>query len=493
MIKKVFSLLLIVFLIANNLSAQNIFHSREFWATKPSIEVVQQKIAEGHNILEMGPGEKDGPLLAIMADCSYETIKYIFDLPGIDVNKIVYHSNNYIMWAAAKGNLQVMNLLLAKGSRTDIINSKKQSLLMHAALSGKADKELYDFCIKNGGNITSDKEENGKNVLLTAIAYLKDLSILQYFLEKGLSLKDVDSQGNGLFNYAVQSGNLSNLQQLVGMGVKPILNNNGETPFAFVGKGRGGKVTIEMLQYLKSLHIDSKSSDSNGQNLAHTLARLGLEGDFLTFLDQNDIDKTKLDHEGNSPLMLNAARGNPNQIQYWSQHANINAKNKKGQSALHQAIGFNTPEAVKQLISLGAKVNIMDGEGNNLYYTLVKEYKSGKGSIVRFNDIVNVLIQGGLSIQKDGLLLHLALSKNDQALIEKLLAMGEDINAKDKEGYTVLHYAAMRAKDLDMVKFLINKGANPKLKTELDESLEDLIKENESLATKKLTLENINR
>jgi uncharacterized protein len=480
-------------LTVSTLSAQNIFHSREFWATKPSIETVKLKISEGHDILEMGPGGWDGPMLSIMADCSYETIKYILDLPGIDVNVMTHHSNNYIMWTASKANLPVMKLLLEKGSKTDIINSHGQSLLMHAAMSGKADPELYDFCLENGGNIKEDKDETGRNVMLVAIGGLKDLSFLNYFTDRGLSLQDTDNNGNGLFNYAVQSGNVSTLKTLVDMGVKYPTNKLGENAFAFVGRGRGGKVTLELLQYLKSLSIKPTQSTANGQNLALTMARLGLENDVLVFLDENNIDKGKIDNDGNNGLILASARGNANLIQYWMKHADINHVNKKGHSALYQAVASNTPEAINLLIKSGAKATLLDIDENDLYYTLINNYRTGKGSIERASQIINFLNQAGLPFKKDGKLLHLALGKNDKPLLELLLSLGEDINARDKDGYTILHYAAMRAKDLSMVKFLIEKGANQNLKTDLDESLEELIKENEALNAKNLTLDKLNR
>lgn len=471
--------------------AQNIFLSREFWASKPTVEMVQKKIEEGNNILEMGPGGWDGPLLAIMADCSFETIKYILDIPGVDVNVMTHHSNNYIMWTAMRGNLPVMKLLLEKGSKTDIINSHGQSLLMHAALSGKADAALFDFCLANGGKIKEDKDENGKNVMLVAINGLKDLSFLNYFTERGLSIHDTDNHGNGIFNYTVQSGNLENLKKLVAMGVKFPENKSGENAFAFIGRGRGVNFSIELLEYMKSLNIKPYLAFSNGQNLALTFARLGLTGEYLTFLDQNNIVKGKIDNDGNNGLILIAPRGNQELIQYWMKYADINHKNKNGQTALYHAVASNSADVVSLLISNKADVTVKDKEGNDLYHTLIHHSRPGKGSLERTAQIIDLLEKNKLPQKKDGHLLHVALQKNDQELIDFLLHQGHDINAKDKDGYTILHYAAMRGKDLNMVKYLIGKGADTKLKTEMDESLEDLIEENESLKSKNLSIQNI--
>lgn len=484
-----FSFALVLALVSTSLFAQNIFHNREFWATKPSIEVVKQKMAEGNNLLEMGPGGWDGPLLSIMADCSYETIQFILDQPGIDVNVVTHHSNNYLMWTTQKGNVPVMKLLLAKGSKTDIINSHGQSLLMHAALSGKADPEMYDLCLKNGGDIKNDKDEEGRNVMLTAIGGLKDVSFLNYFVSKGLTLKDTDKKGNGLFHYAVQGGNIKTLKDLVAMGVSYAPNTAGENAFAFVGRGRGGRINVELLQYLKSLGLNPKAASPNGQSLAHTVARLGAEEPVLQFLVENGLSLSEADKEGNTPLMLAASRGNAAFVTFWLDKNNVNAANKTGQTALAQAVATNTPDVVKLLIDKGANPKIKDQNGNDLYYTLISSYRKGKGSIQRTSDIMNLLQASGLAMPKTGKLLHTALDKDDKDLLAKLIESGEDVNAKDKDGYTVLHYAGMKSKNLDLLKFLVEKGANPSVKTELNESVVDLIAENEVLGKQKLNLD----
>ena len=56
-----------------------------------------------------------------------------------------------------------------------------------------------------------------------------------------------------------------------------------------------------------------------------------------------------------------------------------------------------------------------------------------------------------------------------------------DINAKNNDGNTALHLAAMKAKDADILKFLIAQGADTKATTDFEESAYDLASENELL------------
>ena len=64
-----------------------------------------------------------------------------------------------------------------------------------------------------------------------------------------------------------------------------------------------------------------------------------------------------------------------------------------------------------------------------------------------------------------------------------------DINAKNKDGLTALHKAAMISKDDAILKYLVSIGAKKEITTDFDESAYALAKENESLTTNKIALE----
>ena len=84
--------------------------------------------------------------------------------------------------------------------------------------------------------------------------------------------------------------------------------------------------------------------------------------------------------------------------------------------------------------------------------------------------------------QKDGsTLYHFALLKNDLTLLKKLADLKIDVNAKNKDGLTALHKAAMIAKNDAILKYLFSIGAKNDIKTEFDETAFDLAKENETL------------
>ena len=85
-------------------------------------------------------------------------------------------------------------------------------------------------------------------------------------------------------------------------------------------------------------------------------------------------------------------------------------------------------------------------------------------------------------LQKDGnSILHLAVSKNDLKLLQKLEKYEIDVNAVNEEIMTPLHKAALIAKDDKILKYLVEKGADVTIKTEFNETAYDLASENEVL------------
>jgi ankyrin repeat protein len=180
---------------------------------------------------------------------------------------------------------------------------------------------------------------------------------------------------------------------------------------------------------------------------------------------------------------------------------NINIQNGKGESALTMAVKSGTSEAVALLLSKGAAANVQDKDGNNLGYYLIQSYRPiGRGPEAAngpkqdpFEAKIKLLQDKGLNVvtpQKDGsTLYHFAIAKNDLTLLKKITDLNVDVNAKNKDGLTALHKAAMISKDDTILKYLISIGAKKEITTDFDESAYALAKENESLTKNNVSLE----
>ncbi len=72
--------------------------------------------------------------------------------------------------------------------------------------------------------------------------------------------------------------------------------------------------------------------------------------------------------------------------------------------------------------------------------------------------------------------------------MKRLATFDIPVNAINNEGMTALHQAALKAKDDQMMKYLISIGADKNAKTDFEETAYDLANENEVLQKNKVEL-----
>ncbi|ERF69382.1 hypothetical protein EPUS_05927 [Endocarpon pusillum Z07020] len=172
--------------------------------------------------------------------------------------------------------------------------------------------------------------------------------------------------------------------------------------------------------------------------------------------------------------------------------ADINARSKYRVNALEAAIIRNNEQIVKLLLDRGADVNAQGGDyGNSLQAAAYKgseqivkllldygadvnvqggQYGSALHAALyqRSEQIVKLLLDHGTDVSIQPLLvdrlsiLHLGIMSNKLSLLEMLCCAGADIHliSQDESGQTPLHLA-VRNKDFEMVKYILERGASP--------------------------------
>ena len=482
--------------VAIQASAQesNVFLDRVFWKTQPSLDVIKEKIKEGHSPTQLSPFGFDAVTDALLAKADNSIVKYLLSIDGNGVNKLTHDGRTYIFWAAYKSNLEIMQYLLTNGAKTDVIDDKGYSLLTFTAVTGQTDPALYDFIIKHGANVLTEKSKDGANALLLLIPYLDDFKMVNYFESKGINLKSKDNYGNGAFNYTAQTGNIELLKKLIDKGLDyKTPNAEGGNAFIFASKGtRKIKNGLDVYTFLESLGINPNVTTKKGINPLHSISYSIKDKDVFNFFIEKGVSVNQQDEHGNTPFMNAAAYNNLEIVTYLAKHVdNVDLQNEKGQTALTKAVSRNTLDVISFLVDQKSNTQIVDKEGNNLAYYLVNSFSAKeKEDFFKKAKYLNELGVKFSTVQaKKNTLLHVSIDKMDKDLIDFLASQGVDVNAINADGLTVLHMAAMKAKDDKILKYLIELGADKKMKTEFEETVYDLAKENELLKANGIDLQ----
>ncbi|WP_411274829.1 ankyrin repeat domain-containing protein [Daejeonella sp.] len=467
----------------------NIFLDRGYWKTAPSVASIQELIQKGNNPAELNNASYDPVVFAISEKAPNESIMFLLSQKGNDVNKLTHDGRTYIFWSASAGNIELMEYLLKNGAKLDLIDDHGASAVNFAAGSGQANTKVYDLLLNKKADIKKDVNEDGANALLLSAGADKDFALLNYFTSKGLDINSTDDNGNTIFNYVARAGRIDVLAKLIERGVK---FNDSAFILASQG-GRGGANTIELFQLLESLKLNPAVVAKNGQTALHGLARRDKQSEIIKYFISKGVDVNKADNDGNTALMIAAASNRDlNAIELFATSVkNVNQRNKSGVSALAFAVKGNNPEIAGALIAKGADVNVVDANGDNLAYYLVQSFTAQNAAA--FDAKMKMLQDKGLDLatpQKSGnTLYHLAIAKNDLGLMKRIENLNIDKNAKNGEGYTALHKAAMGAKDDSIIKYLLATGAKKDAKTEFGETAYDLADENEFLSNNKVSID----
>jgi len=348
---------------------------------------------------------------------------------------------------------------------------------------------LYKFLEEHGAKFSEEKNHDGANALLLVAPHLNDFKIVNYFIRQGIDLKTLDDNGNGIFNHASKGGNINMLERLIEKGLPyKSIDKNGGNAMLLASQGNRGKNKLDLYTFLKDKGIAVNSVGANGRNPLHSIAYNNEDLEIFKFFMSHEVDVNLQDDGGYSPFM-NAANSNALKVvEFLSKYSkDINAKDKNGRSALTMAVNRNDVDVVDFLLKLDADINTVDANGNTLSYYLLNNYSSNKPET--FEAKLKLLKANGLVIntpQSNGhTLLHIATERNNLELLKRLGTFDIDINTKNKDGMTALQIAAMKAENLDILKYLIDKGADKTVTTDFDESVYDLAIENELLQNSK--------
>ena len=176
--------------------------------------------------------------------------------------------------------------------------------------------------------------------------------------------------------------------------------------------------------------------------------------------------------------------------------ANVNTKDLKNNSPIHNAVKRNAIDIVKLMIVNGADIKDKNDEGGDKNDKIGCETLLALAIHSRHIEIAKVLIENGANVSfKDSMgnsPIHYAVESNDIDIVKLLLKEGASIHEKNDEGKTPIHLAISEithVTHIDIVEVLIANGADVNTMRNGYALIHKAV-QNSNLAVTKLLIEN---
>ena len=278
-------------------------------------------------------------------------------------------------------------------------------------------------------------------------------------IESGADPHARDDDGNTPLHYAAREESSANVVLLLQQGVEvEIRNGDGRTPLHFAASSENPAVATALLE--AGADVNARDDDPEPPTLEPSIVRL----QDLGLLDrQPETTRTALHYAAsNANPAVTAA--------LLAAGASVNPSDADGRTPLHHAVANENGPVVKVLLEAGAAVDARDNRGATPLLLLAGDVKPLGHAGFQSRAVLDALLGAGADVSARGgyyetTALHYAvqLARSDLpaalGIVDRLLQLGADPDARNEWGDTPLHLASA-IKSEPMVATLLAAGAD---------------------------------
>lgn len=310
-----------------------------------------------------------------------EFIEYFKKEENIDVNLRDDTGNYLITYAIIKNNINIVKLLLTKGSLIDITDQEGRSLLYLPIKYGYNDiiKLLIDHDVKSVGISIIDSKDTYSNIPLHYSIFFKNIYAINILIEANSNPNTTDENGNNSLHLAIYTRN------------------------------------YDICKLILDTDININARTLIGETALHIACNFQLEN-IVKLLVSNSIDINAQDYNNEITALIYAVNLNNKNISNYliDNGADPNIQDFLGNTALHYAIIEEAYQIVHDLltskkVSTKLNVNIHNISSKLPIHLLLEK------DVVPENNIINLLMSASnLNFQDDigNTPLHLICEKN---------------------------------------------------------------------------------
>ncbi len=430
-------------------------------------------VAKGHQYdnvveyLQQAELRLNKQLLTAVQDGDFEKVK---DLVSRGTSLDTKYNGGWTLmhYAAYEGRLDIVKYLVDKWAILEIKYNDGRTFSCNTSLDSASDlvNSYFDTmkCLVGKENSLEVKDNSGKTPLHCA-AFNGKLDIVKYFVdEEKIDASIKDNSGWTPLHWASWNGHLDVAKYLIGRGANlvNIKDKDGKTPLDIADQ-KGYTDIVEILKQAQS-GLYKKYNELLTAVLENNLNKV------KDLIGQGTSLETK-DSYGWTLLHFASIHNYSDMAEYLiSKGVDINARDQYGKTPLHLTSWFNRLDAMKCLISNNADINAKDNNGktplddsgfNSDAKRVLMQAHLDKELLTtvegNYLEKIKGLIAQDVSKDRHGAYYY-AWSGNLN-MVKFLVERDVDVNATDKYGCTLLHWATLKG-HLDVAKFLASKGAN---------------------------------
>ena len=229
---------------------------------------------------------------------------------------------------------------------------------------------------------------------------------------------------------------------------------------------------VKIAELLLSYNADVNAEDSEGYTPLHVAVKAG-RMKVMELLLANGAKVDARDKMRITPLYLAASNGHKEMAQILLNHkADLSAKSISGTTPLHVAAEYCRKDVVVLLLANKADINAKRNDGfTPLHLAAMNAHPDVVEVLLANHAKINIKTEGDPALDESGSTPLLLISYNfvpdDRKIkvMKLLLASGSDVNARNKSGWTSLHFAAWRGRK-KVAELLLASNPNVNIKDE---------------------------
>lgn len=337
--------------LVESIAKNDLLHSAgEYLKIRPSIKKLLTGLSIAHQskrvlgqllIWELG---KNNP--------SIDDIRNLL-INGADVNAQDHHGGSPVHWAAAKGQKEVAELLLAK--EADVHVRTQNGLTPLHAAAGQGQKEIVELLLANGADVNV-QAQNGLTPMHWA-ASKGQKEVAELLLANGVNVNVQDQKGSTPLHWAASKGlievaNLLVFNEVENEAEPGIQDQNGLTPL-HLAIMHDHRQVADLLVPMEGVDLDTQ--DQNGSTPLHLAISKGQERIAHCIIEW-DANVDIQDQKGLTPLHLAAMNGHERIVDFLKLFgASLDICNHENKTACDLAKEKGHTKIVQMLSSKGKK------------------------------------------------------------------------------------------------------------------------------------------